>query len=64
VRDEQQRQPKIALQILQQVQNLRLHADIERRHGFVADDQPRRQRQRPRNADPLPLPAGKRMRIA
>ena len=39
VRDEHVRQPEVLLQVLQQVEDLRLHEDVERRHGLVADDQ-------------------------
>ena len=63
VRNEQIRQPAIALQILQQVDHLRLHAHIERRDRLVEHDELRLYGQRARNADALTLPAGEFMRI-
>ena len=39
VGDEDVRQLELALQVLQQVEDLRLDRDVERRHGLVADDQ-------------------------
>ena len=39
VRDEQVGQAELALQLAQQVQDLRLHRDVERRGRLVADDQ-------------------------
>ncbi len=63
VRDEQVRQLQLALQVLHQVQHLRLHRDIERRGRLVADEELGIARQRPRNRDPLSLAAGKLVRI-
>ena len=40
VRDEQQRQAEAALQVGEQVEDLRLHRDVERRDRLVADDEP------------------------
>jgi hypothetical protein len=39
VRDEQVRQPKLLLQILQQIDDLCLHRNIKHRHWLVGDDQ-------------------------
>ncbi|MFN5407996.1 ATP-binding cassette domain-containing protein, partial [Bradyrhizobium sp.] len=39
VRDEQQRQIETLLQLGEQVEDLRLHREIERRHRLVADDE-------------------------
>ena len=64
VRDEDVREPEVALQVLEQVQDLRLHGHVERGDGLVADDQLRVDRQRARDADPLPLPAGELVREA
>ena len=55
---------KVALQLAQQIENLRLHRDIERRRGFVADDQFRLDCQGSRDRDALPLAAGEFVRIA
>ena len=64
VRDEQVREPEASLQVLQQVDDLRLDRDIERRYRLVADDEPRLHRDRARDADALALPAGEFVRVA
>jgi len=43
VRHEQIGQLERILQIQEEIQNLRLHRDIERRYGLVSDDEPRLQ---------------------
>jgi hypothetical protein len=58
VRDEQQRQAELALQLQQQVEHLRLDGDVQGADGLVGDDQPRPHRQRARDADALALAAG------
>ena len=45
------------LQLGQQVQDLRLHRYVQRGHRLVAHDEPRLDRQRPRDAHALPLSA-------
>ena len=62
--DEQHREPELALQILQQVDDLRLHRDVERRHRFIADDQVGLGGECARDADALALPAGELVRPA
>ena len=62
VRDEQEGQAKLALQILQQVDDLRLHRNVERGDRLVADDEARAQHQRAGDADALPLAAGEFVR--
>ena len=57
VGDEDVREPELPLQVLEQVEDLRLHGDVERRHGLVADDQLRVDRERARDTDALALPA-------
>ncbi len=57
VRDEQVRQLEPLLQIEEQRDDLGLNRDVQRRHGLVGDHQRRAQRNRPRNANPLPLTA-------
>ena len=42
VRDEQVAHAQLALQLAQQIQDLRLHRDIQRRGRLVTNDQPRR----------------------
>ena len=64
VRDEDQRQTHLGLQIHQQIDDLRLDRDIEGRDRLVADNQLRLVDDRPRDADALALPAGEFMRIA
>ena len=49
VGDQQQRQTQFALQALQQAEDLRLHRDIERRRGFVGNQQLRLAHQRHRD---------------
>ena len=56
--------PSVALQLSQQVEDLRLHRDVERRGRLVADDQLRLHRQRARDGDALALAAGELVRIA
>ena len=63
VRDEQVGQLELVLQIHQQVDDLRLDRDVERRDRLVADDQLRVQRQRAGDADALALAAGEFVRI-
>ena len=63
MRDEEIAQAETLLQIQQQVDDLRLHRDVERGHRFVADDEFRLQRQRARDADALALAAGELMRV-
>ena len=64
VRDEDVRQPEVALQRLEQVHDLRADRDVERRHRLVEDDQLRIERERARDADALPLAAGELVREA
>ena len=64
MRDEDVGQVELALEILQQVEDLRLHRDVERRDRLVADDQLRLERERARDADPLALAAGELVRVA
>src|SRR5690606_17701246 len=51
-------------QVLEQVDDLRLDRDVERRDRLVADDELRLERERARDADALPLPARHLVRIA
>ena len=53
-----------SLQVAQQVDDLRLNRHVERRHRLVGDDQPRVDRERAGDADPLPLTTGELVRIA
>ena len=62
VRDEDVGQPELVLEVLEQVEDLRLDGHVERGHRLVADDQLRIHGQRPGDADPLALPAGELVR--
>ena len=62
VRDEQVREAALALQVLHDVEHLRLHAHVQRRGGLVADQEFRLGGQCPRDRDTLPLPAGELVR--
>src|SRR5436309_2502074 len=64
MRDEQICQPELLLQVLEQVHDLRLNRYVERRHRLIAHDKLRIERKRPRDADPLALPAREFVRIA
>ena len=63
VRDEEIRQVEVALQVLEQVDDLRLDRDVERRDGLVAHDEVGVERERAREPDPLPLAARELVRI-
>ena len=64
VGDEQVGQLQALLQVHQQVDHLCLDRHVERRHRLVGDDELRLERQRPGQADPLPLAAAELVRIA
>ena len=57
VGDEQISEAEPRLQILEQVDDLRLDRHVERRDRLVADDQLRLDREGAGDADPLTLPA-------
>ena len=54
--DEKIGQAELSLQIHQQVKELSLNRDIERRNGFICHNQFGSQRQRTSDADALALP--------
>ena len=64
VRDEEVGEPAIALQVLEQVDHLCLHRDVERGDRFVADDEARLDGERAGDADALALPARQLVREA
>ena len=64
VGDEQIGQPELLLQVEQQVDDAGLDRHVERRHRFVEGQDLGLQRQRPRDADALLLPAGELSRVA
>src|SRR5882724_5960626 len=60
--DKEIRQTKLALQLRQQIHDLRSHADIECRHRLIRHNKFRAQRQGARNPDTLSLSAAEFMR--
>ena len=60
---EQVGQPEVVLEVVEQVHDLRLHRDVERRHRLVEHDQLGLERQRPGDADPLALAARELVRV-
>src|SRR5208282_5272610 len=63
VRDKQISEPEIALQLLQQIHDLRADADVESGNRFVGDDELRTQRKCAGYANALTLASGKFVRI-
>ena len=64
VGDEEVGDPELALEVPQEVEDLGLDRDVERRDRLVADDQLRLERDRPGDPDPLALAAGELVRVA
>ena len=64
VGDEQVGQPALLLEVMQQIDDLRLHRNIQSAHRLVADDQLRFNSQCTGNTDALALSATELMRIA
>ena len=64
VRHDDEGEAEAVLQILQQVDDLRLDRHVEGRNRLVADDQLGISRKRPGDADALALAAGELVRIA
>ena len=58
VGDEEHRQPQGGPQVEQELQDLGLDRHVERGEGLIGDQQLGLHRQRPRDADPLPLSSG------
>ena len=63
VRYQQQREPEVFAQVLQQVEDGGLHADVEGRHRLVGDEDVGAQREGPGDRHPLPLAAGELARV-
>ena len=63
VADEEIGQTEFVLQVAHQVQDLRLHGDVERRRRLIANDELGIGRKRARDRDALALSAGKFVRI-
>ena len=63
VADQDVAEAELLLQVLQQVEHLRLHRDVERADRLVGDDQLRLRDQRARDRDALALAAGEFVRV-
>ena len=63
VRDQDHRQAELAAQLLEQLEDLRLHHHVERRGGLVADDQLGLAGQRERDHHALAHAAGELVRV-
>jgi len=61
VGDEEVGKAELLLEYFHRVQHLRLDRNVQRRDGFVADDEIGIDRQRSREIDALALPAGERV---
>ena len=64
VADEQAREAELALQVAEEVEDGRLHGDVERRDRLVRDQQARRDAERAGQADALALAARELVRVA
>src|SRR5947207_1143406 len=64
VGDEQVRDFPLRLQILKEVEDLRLDRDVQCTNGLVADDEVRLQCKRTSDANALALPSGEFVRVA
>src|SRR5206468_1968753 len=64
VRDKKVREIELALEIDEQVDDLSLYRDIERRHRLVANDELGPRRKRTRDPEALALSPGKLVRIS
>ena len=64
VRDEEEREPERVAELVDEVENLRLYGDIERRHRLVRHDQLRACDDRTGDPDSLALTTRELMRIA
>ncbi len=62
--DEDVGEVEVALQLVEQVEHLRLHAHIQGRYALIADDELGAKCQCTGYADPLPLPTAELVRIA
>jgi hypothetical protein len=64
VGDQQDREAELVAQVLEQVEDLGLDRDVERRDRLVGDDQLGLDGERTRNPDPLPLAARELVGVA
>ena len=63
VGDEEVGEAELVLELLEQVDDLRLNRDVERRHRLVADEKLGVQRERTSEPDALALPTGELVRV-
>jgi len=63
MRDEEIGQPKLLLQIFEDVQHLRLDGHIQRRDRFIANNKARTEGKSPGDSNALALPAREFMRV-
>ena len=63
VADEQDRDPGVGLHLADELEDVRLHGDVERGRGFVGDQERGLARQRHRDHDPLAHAAAERVRV-
>ena len=64
VRDEQEREAELTLEVGEEVQDLRLDRDVEGGHGLVAHEQTRAEGEGPGDPDPLALAAAEGVGVA
>jgi hypothetical protein len=64
VRDEEAREAHSALELAKEIQDGRLHRDVERGHGLVGDEHPRLEHEGSGERDALTLPARELVRVA
>ena len=64
VRDQQDGEAQTVSQVVEQLQDGRLHRHVEGRDGLVGDEQAWLDGQRPRDGDPLPLSTGELVGVA
>src|SRR5690606_19155054 len=64
VRDKDERQSELGLEVLEQIDDLRADRHVERRDWLVANDEARPRRKRTGNTYALPLATGELVRIA
>ena len=64
VGNEQKRQMELGLELLEEIEHLRLYRDVQCGHRLVGDHEVRLEDQRPCDPDPLPLPPGELMWVA
>ena len=64
VRSKQVGHAELLLQVEEEIEDLRLHGNVERRHRLIGHHESRFQGQCPRHGNPLALPAAELVRVA